>query len=345
MNNFIERQIARTNRNFLLTTLLLLAIFGGALFLSFRYISNLFQGPVTVSQGFLLGLADPESVARYYVNVTADEVIPTGVVHITTRTRNGVKQSETTDAAYYALRMGDKLLVAKRDELDDNGEHKTLTGSLETLSSDEHKEIIENIESENPDMKGVFLPYKLDATPFANWGNYFGLTVLALLGALGIFNLVRWILRTSNERNHPIMKQLAKLGDVHQMVTDVNASMPADAKGKMITSPRWVAGLTEFGVNLNRTEDVVWAHVTRTQHKTYGVNTGKSFAITVYDRFGKSSQVNFGRKEDAATEFMTQLRTTVPWAILGHSDEIAKMWNKERAKLISLVDQRRKEAV
>lgn len=345
MKTFLACQILRTNRNFLLANLLLLAVLGGVLFFSYRYISNLIQGPVNVSQDYLLGLADPDSVSRYHVTVTADEVIPTGVVHVTTRTRNGIKQSETTDAAYYVLRLGDKLLVTKRAELDDNGEHKTLTGSLETLTSDETKEIIDDFARQQPDVKERFLPYKLDATPFAHGGNYAMLSALLLAGALGLFNIVRWILRISNERNHPIMQQLAKLGDLNQMVADVNASIPADAKDKMITSARWIAGLTEFGVDLKRTQDVVWAHVTRTQHKTYGVNTGKTFAITVYDRFGKSSQVSFGRKEDKASEFMTQLKTAVPWAIVGHNDEVAKLWGKDRTQLINLVDQRRRQAV
>ena len=341
MDGFIEKQINRVNRNFLLWNLILLALVGILTVANLRFFTNVLSGPTKVTKATLLSVSDPNSISNYYVTVTADDLKDTGVVHTTTTTRNGVKESEKTDGYYYAAFLDDKYLLVERETRD---ESTTLVGSLDTMVSDEKIKIIEDIEKDNPSLKGQFLPYKLNAKPFATTGSYFWMGVLAVLGLLGLFNIVRWVLRNSNKAAHPIMKQLAKFGDAQQAAQQINAQIPADSKGPLVTSPNWIATITALGAKLQRTDDLIWAHIIRTQHKTYGVTTSKTSALRIYDRNGKMQTVNFGTKAGKAEEFQDLLKANAPWVLVGYSDEIEKTWKKNRAEIIAAVDARRAAA-
>ena len=80
-----------------------------------RYISNFIRGPFDVRQAELDTTEDVSAAPRYFVRVTGSRLIDTGIQRITTKKRAGV-ESRSVSATYYALVIGDRLLIVKRSE-------------------------------------------------------------------------------------------------------------------------------------------------------------------------------------------------------------------------------------
>ena len=103
--------------------------------------------------------------------------------------------NKTTDASYLALLVGDRLLLVKVPPNTIQNATTTMTGALVDLPSEEQSYIIQNLESQYPDIKGAFLPVMLDATNFKTGG-----TVGLVLGILAIgvclFFLIRGLMRS-----------------------------------------------------------------------------------------------------------------------------------------------------
>jgi hypothetical protein len=62
----------------------------------------------------------------------------------------------------------------------------------------------------------------------------------------------------------------------------------------------------------------------------------------IYDRDGRTFEIK--AKEKQVEEIMTILYDKAPWAVSGYSDELQKLWQKERQTLIAAVDERRSAA-
>jgi hypothetical protein len=62
----------------------------------------------------------------------------------------------------------------------------------------------------------------------------------------------------------------------------------------------------------------------------------------LFDRAGRTFEMN--ANESQVQEIMTILYDKAPWTISGYSDDLQKMWKKERESMISAVDERRQAA-
>jgi hypothetical protein len=343
MTSFVTNQINRTNRNLLLLSVALLAAFGVIAYFGARYISNLLQGPRPISAGELAAITDPSTIERYYVTVTGDDIINTGIVQVTTSERRGVRR-ETTDAGFYILKVGEHIVLLEQKNTEDESGNTTFSGTLEAIPDDEKREILNTLFLRFPELESRALPFKIDARPYATEAHYFLIAVVVAAGLLGAFNLARVILRMTNRNTHPLMQRLAALGDAPALAAEIDAQLPANARGKLVLSSHWLARLSLFGADLTRMQDLTWVHAVRKQRKAGNVVTRETGALVYYDRAGKRTTVDFEKDLNAVTTLSAELRDHAPWAVHGHSPEIEAKWQKERDSFIHWIDQRRTEA-
>jgi len=78
-----------------------------------RYVRNFVMGPFEVGQPYLDSVTDVTTAPRYFVKVTGSRALDTGVQQVTIHKRGGVETSRSVSAAYFALVVGDRLLVVK----------------------------------------------------------------------------------------------------------------------------------------------------------------------------------------------------------------------------------------
>jgi len=331
--DFVLSTVRRLNRNLLIISLvgLLLVIIG--LGFNTRYLYNVFAGPFPLERDALLKLTNADLPTQYYVTVTGDDHANTGYEYVKTSSSG----SETTEAYYLALLIDDKLLLVKSltTEIEN-----TISGELLNIPTDIQNEVVAEVEREVPEIAGAFLPVMLDTSNF-RMAAYIGLGIGALLGLAALVGVGLAIQRFLNPYAHPAIKALERFGLAQDMVSEIEAEMGVahELVGKKIHFTRgwFISALT--GLEAMRYRDVMWGYKQITQHRTYGVPTGKTYAALVRDRFGKD--ITLTGKEAEIELVLQQLMKSAPAAIIGYSDDLNRAWNKDRAGFIAAVEKRR----
>ena len=83
---------------------------------------------------------------------------------------------------------------------------------------------------------------------------------------------------------------------------------------------------------------MMWAHQVTTTHRTNGIKTGTSYSVMIYvEGSGKSSSVSLSVPNEAMSQAILQkINTTFPWVVVGFSEEIKRLFNKDRAQFLAL---------
>jgi hypothetical protein len=332
IDGFIEEQIRRNNRNQIIWAALFLVVVIGAFLLAGNYYYNFFFGPFKVDASQVAAYQAGNLPQQYYITVTGRDVEDTGYDMYHTDS-NGNK---TTDASYLALLVGDRLLLVKVPPNTIQNATTTMTGALRDLPSEEQSYIIQNLESQYPDIKGAFLPVMLDATNFKTGG-----TVGLVLGILAIgvclFFLIRGLMRSDPDK-HPFMKQLARYGQPEFISSSIDMEMAGEHTriGSLHISPHWLVQTSLTVMKVMRMEDLVWEYKHVLQHRTYGIPTAKTFTAIICDRNGMS--ISVGAREAVIDQLLIAVKQYAPWMIAGYTKELANAWRKDRAQLIAAVD-------
>ena len=80
----------------------------------------------------------------------------------------------------------------------------------------------------------------------------------------------------------------------------------------------------------------MWTYQNTTTHRTNGIKTGTTYSV-VYFVEGYKNSLNIDvPNEAAAQEILRRLNTTCPWIVVGYSDELKSLFNKNRAEFLQL---------
>lgn len=81
---------------------------------------------------------------------------------------------------------------------------------------------------------------------------------------------------------------------------------------------------------------VMWAYQNTTTHRTNGIKTGTTYSVVYFVEGYKNSLDISVPNEAAAQEILRRLNTTCPWIVVGFSDELKSLFNKNRAEFLQL---------
>lgn len=81
---------------------------------------------------------------------------------------------------------------------------------------------------------------------------------------------------------------------------------------------------------------IMWAYQVTTTHRTNGVKTGTSYSVYVYVEGQKNARSIGVPNETSAQDILKRMNEMLPWVIIGHSDELKKLFNKDRAQFLQL---------
>lgn len=329
----VDQNIRRCNRNLLITgAIIVLALLGLTAF-NARYFYNFFLGPFAVDGPALATTANPAAATKYFVASKGDKVIKTGFKEVT---------SGTVTADFVALGVGGRLLLVKSPAGHTGAE---FTGALVEIPENIDSQFIREVERQRQGMRDVFLPVMLDATGFRGPG-YWGLGIGVPLLAFGVWSLVKAGKRMANHDAHPIIGALARFGPPRNVVTAIDAEAKDGAQttsiGRLTLTPSWLLHATGYWITILRCDEVVWVYKRITKHYTNFIPTGKSYAVIICSRDGRSLEVICRqRKVDG---MLKELGRRWPWILIGHSDDMAAAWNSNCDAVIRVVDARRQQA-
>src|SRR5678815_5747923 len=145
-----------------------------------RYIRNFFGGPYEMAEADLDGVGDLDAAPRVFVQVTGPQSIDTGVQQITVRKVNGVETGRSVSAAYYALVVGNRLLLYKSG----SGSHEKVEGALERLPPQLEVNLFSDPEAQAA--RARFYPFYVDDASYRLPG-------VVEIGALAVFVLLAWV--------------------------------------------------------------------------------------------------------------------------------------------------------
>lgn len=81
---------------------------------------------------------------------------------------------------------------------------------------------------------------------------------------------------------------------------------------------------------------MLWAYQNTTTHRTNGVKTGVTYSVMIYVDGEKNAHTISVSTEAIAQEMLAKIATTLPWVIVGYSDELRKLYRKDRAQFLQL---------
>jgi hypothetical protein len=328
----VGQTIARASRGRIIRALLGIALIAAALIAGQRYIYNFFAGPFPADIDALSAVSGPGELSRYYLSVEGDEVYKTGF-YLEKKTDGVV----TGRSNYYALALGDRLLLV---ETPATSPRTSFTGYLEQPRSDVQREVIADIESRDPSLRGAFLPMQLTDGDFKGLGWGLLLVIPALLGWM-LWTLISALIWAGAPTLHPIARALGRFGDVRQAIGSIDAELATNHQrvGDLRLTPTWLIHQTRATLQVTRHEDIVWIYKKTITHRSYGVVTGRFHAAVICDRHGGEIAIQL-KDEALVSQMLAAVASRAPWAIMGYQAEIERAWRRSRAAVVAGVDQR-----
>ncbi|HEX2623177.1 MAG TPA: DUF6709 family protein [Phototrophicaceae bacterium] len=338
MEHRIGQVVRRSNLNRFLTGIITFAIIAAIVVVSLRYYANFFNGPTEVSFAQLLDVPSDTLKDWDWVTVEGDETVDTGYQYINTSSSG----SETVENSYAALWMEDHLLLVKlQGEIKDEDDlPTTFSGALTSIPSDVQREVMDEILDDEPDLKDVFFPLMLDTDDYRR-GGFLGFVGLGVLLIFSGFMLITVFRRIGSPESHPIMKGLSRFGHLDSVIPQLESELNTEHPivGKFHFTRNWVVQKTVANLQAVPYQDVVWVYQKTTRQRVNGVPAGRRFSLMLNDRYGKL--IEYQTKEKIVQEIMQNIAQRAPWAVVGYSDEIEKIWRTDRAKFVASVDQRK----
>lgn len=251
---------------------------------------------------------------------------------------------DANEADYCGLRLpkglvakGDALLQESEDYLNYETDEITATftvrGIMKAMPSDSLDFYYETVgfQDMSADQQDLFLPLYLDA-----WDGVPERTVVCLIFGLallvwGLVLLIR-ILCGSCQKQLRQKAEALSPGSPEYILSHAEqlyAMAPSTAGLRMNAS----LILLEQGWKqyLYSTGELVWAYPSMTQHRVYGIPTGKSYGLVLKMADGSTRTLTLPQAK--AQEQMQKIQALVPGCALGYSQELEAMYARDRASL------------
>jgi hypothetical protein len=168
-----------------------------------------------------------------------------------------------------------------------------------------------------------------------------------ILSLIAVTNLVRWVVRRLRPRTNPLVRKLARYGDPVQVGAEINdeVSRPrangVRTTSKAVLTRHWLLEPGQYGLNIFRLSDIVWAYKVELKHRVYFITANVTHSVELRFASGHSHMLACDG-EPAADETVMSIAQIAPWAFVGYSDKLEKLWNSDRRTFLSSVEERRR---
>jgi hypothetical protein len=335
-DDFVSRQIRRTNRNLLILGTALLAIVATVVSFTWREVYNYVFGPFPIQASELATISNPDQPKRYYLKVHGDKSHATGMQVVDGDNKENVL------AVVVALEVGERFLLVKTSADNHQVEFK---GTLVAMPPEVRSGAVQPLEEKYPDLKGAFLPFMLDATGFRNWDDS-GVAIFGfLITSAGLFLVGLPLFRMARPEKHPLFAKLEKYGQLHDVRSRIDSEMRGEGGGEKFGGLRittnWMINAAPYKTDAMATQDIVWAYPKVTKHYHNGIPTGKTYSAMVRDSKGQSMEVS--GKQDSVPKLLESLKRRMPWILVGYTKELEALWQKQKPRFFQLMERRRTE--
>ena len=302
----------------------------------------------------------PEEISNQMVEI---DVTANFGYYMEEYSENTTTHYRTTTDLYYLIWTGDenatdyrymtiKVPARFEDEMDEIAENTYnqvyseplhFVGKIQKLDSDElgyFEEFFISSGFTQEDIAAETLPYYIDVTGTSVAGSTnYGPLVLFGIGAL----LIIWaVYRIIKGARGGYMKKFRK---AYEEAGYNDATIEADLANAFSCAKKndvKVGRLCTY-YNLNSqipalivNSRIMWAYQCTTTHRTNGVKTGTTYSVMVFVEGQKNAHSIGVPSEASAQEVLSKMNEMLPWVVVGHSDDLKRLFNKDRAQFLQL---------
>lgn len=195
------------------------------------------------------------------------------------------------------------------------------------------------------DIQEQTLPYYIDVDELGKNPRRIFYIVLFFGGlAMILWAVLRTVKASKGGYLKKIRQDIASVGcSEYAAESDFNSALPIEGNKSAKMGQRFI--YHEIRSTVPRAipiTKIAWAYQTTTTIRNkYGRTTGTTYSITIFTADAPHADKKYATNiivanEAAAQMLLGRLAAYCPWIILGHSDELKKMFNKERPRFLNL---------
>jgi hypothetical protein len=336
MTTWVERTARKKSIGQVALFLIVTAIVAWILAENSAYWKVFFHGPPPAAAADLdaaeTAANNYQTIATPYVTISGEKVLSTGVQEVTTY--EGVIKN--VSAGYYALKVGDRLLIVKSKK----APMTTVAGALDSMPLDVKSSLFP--EGSDPADVAVVYPLLLD-TNYRDSGYAGAFWALLAEALFGFFAWRSWR-RLSGAVDHPAVVRARGWGDLAVTSTEVERELETAVKAKAsgwTLTQNYALKQKTLSFDLFRLENLVWAYKKAIKRRMYGIiPMGATYAAELNFTDGHAE---IAGKQTKVDELLTLAAERTPWAMKGYSDDLAKFYESSRNSFEAEVAKRKSE--
>lgn len=263
-------------------------------------------------------------IDRYYVIWTGDE-------YATDYRFMGIK----VDAAY----------VKAMESYTDDGyltSPQSFSGEIRKLSSKDYN-FFKKYFTDEPDgwsmeeFEEWTLPYYIDTLKSKSSSN--AIAIIVFLGGLALltWGIVRIYKAATGSYLKNFRMAITEEGCTETTVeSDFNSAQSFTKNGSIKIGRLFIYDLSGSTPTAIPVSKIMWAHQVTTTHRTNGIKTGTSYSVLIYVENEKNSVSLSVPNEAVSQTILEKISAAFPWVVVGFSEEIKRLFNRDRAQFLSL---------
>lgn len=179
------------------------------------------------------------------------------------------------------------------------------------------------------------LPYYIDCSSEKMDGVFF---ILLVVGAIFlIWGTIRLAKVLSGSSVKELRKNISAAGYTEsQIESDFRNAFSFDKKetfkvGRLMSY--YISGTNAKAIDNKK---IMWAYMHTVEHRRNGIKVGTTYSIMVYDENSPSGRTYTVPNEAAAQGALQKMAAMLPWVVVGYSDELKKLYHKERSQFLQM---------
>lgn len=252
-----------------------------------------------------------------------------------------------TDYKYMSIKVPKKYQKKMEDimELTEQMEFSDplyFVGHIRKLDSEEYryfKSAWKSIGSDEEWIEENTLPYYVDVTGTSIFTGGDVIYVILLVGAglLVLWGILRIVKASNGSYIKPFTKDIESAGYTEASAfSDLNNAFSFSGNDVKVGRLLLFYSMNDTVPRAIPVGKILWAYQNTTTHRTNGIKTGTTYSVMIYVNDSKTATNIPVASEAAAQGILQQMNTMYPWVVIGYSDEIKKMFNKNRAQFLQL---------
>lgn len=201
-----------------------------------------------------------------------------------------------------------------------------------------HELFVDDLEWSEQEYKDNTIPYYIDVNLNMDAAKYGYVFLFAVGIALILWGIIRIIKGATGSSLKRFIYDYQSAGLTDTAVESDIATAVSYTKHNDIRIGRLC---TYYGMNSAMpraipNSKIMWTYQNTTTHRTNGVPTGTSYSVMIYADGVKNAYSISVPNEATAQDILKKMSEIFPWVIVGYSDELRKMFNKDRAQFLQL---------